>query len=320
MRGHALFLSASIFFAISCGPPTEPVEAPVAPRTDTQAPEEAPPPLLPAEERGWTGSSLECAKRRLSLRAPSSSTSLAFDAIEFLNGRGEREAGRAPFVGISAPRPPPEVRIRTHVRRRAVASVAGVSLDEALARAIDAAPLDTSACMQREGRAADLVVVLTAGQGAAKELRVQASELDDATRCIVEAACDLALPDAHNDQRGAFGLRIRPLRSDRAKIDVMSSGNASDAKVVAAVVEDVATGCEQGQLLTRDVRYVDIGASGTPHSTVRPTMIVGRTGTSQPSPDESLIRCLETRLDGYRLPFDPSHQVNPITFRVTWSN
>jgi hypothetical protein len=223
-------------------------------------------------------------------------------------------------LGISAPAEPLVVRARSHVRRRAVDDVPGETVSRSFSRAVDAAVFDTRASAERDGRAADFVVVLAAEKGAVKTVRALASDVDDLAQCVVDAVCDMSVPEMAGEQRAAFGVRVRPIANDRAKVEVRSTSNQGDARSVAAIVADIATGCEQGQLIARDARWIEVTASATPHSTVRPTLNVAFPTTSKPAPDTSFVQCLATRLDGYRLPFEPWHPVDPMTLRVTWTD
>jgi hypothetical protein len=290
-----------------CGPSGERVEAPVAPPVEPTAEPETPPPppLGPASERGWTEGTLDCAKRTGAWNEPRSNGVSRADAMLF---------------GISAPREPLTVRSRSHVRRRAVDEVPGETVSRSFSRAVDGATFDTRACGERDGRAADFVIVVSAEKGAVKKVRALASDLDDLSQCVVDAVCNMTVPNMAGEQRAAFGVRVRPIATDRAKVEVRSSGDRNDARVVASVVADVATGCEQGQMATADARWIEVAATATPHSTVRPTLNVAFPATSTPPPDDTFTQCLASRLEGYRLPLEPWHPVDRMVLRVTWTN
>jgi hypothetical protein len=227
----------------------------------------------------------------------------------------------SPLLGISAPAPPSDKRPKHHIRRKPAEAVAGAPLHPGLAKSLDAASYDARACAQVDGRPSELVLTLSVEKGAVKVVDGTSTEtVDQLSACLMQIACDIPVAQVPDGAKAAFALHIRPMHAELAKVDVLESANKGHANIVGPIVREAATGCEQGQITWREPRSADLMLTASPHSSVQPTVNYARTATSQPAPDQTLLECLEIRLDGYRLPLDPWHGVDPIRLRVTWGN
>jgi hypothetical protein len=308
-----LFALSSLVLA-ACGP-AAPGPVTPAPTEEPSEPTTPAPPRTP-EERGWAGDELDCRKGRAALRANDRGLGVEWPRRD--------AAERSPLFGISAPAAPPQrPQAKNHVRRRPAQSPSA-----ALASAIDAATFDTSACATKDGRAIEFGIGVTVDHGRVTRVRRDdATPLDELTRCLMETACalDLAAQDPRVE-KASFGVRVRPtaMLADlpRVKLVDKSSGDPhsklDEPTIVGTILAHAAGACEQGQVLASAPRTADFAIAATPHSTVQPTVDIALRGTSEPPPDATLTRCVMERLEGFRLPFAPSHNVPLMRLRVTW--
>ncbi len=313
------FTLAALF---ACGPRTpaafpEPTEDPNAPPP--------PPAPVPPSNHVWSGAEVTC-------NAKASSEALR---LRFEDEEPPSSAERGPWLGISSPPPPVRPRVKMHVRRLPARAVANSALDPDLAKAIDAAPYDTTRCAEHEGASADLVVEITVDKGAVS--KVTSSSKTDAklTRCLLEVACELRVPTNAAEMRAAIPLRVQDMKSGAPKLELVSQESSApagaytapadaseprenDPAILGGVLREAAVACEQGQLLAPAPRFAVFLLSASPHSSVAPTVNVAFGPSSKPAPHKPLLECMRDRMEGFRLPLSPWHGVGQTGFRVTW--
>jgi len=307
-----------LFFLAGCGVPRTPAAFPDPPDDPGEAPSE----VTPATPHVWTSSELVChgGKKEGALRPRPNDEDAELGAA----------LGRSPLFGISAPAQPSRRKVKNHVRRHPAQAA-----DPDLAKAIDNAIYDTSRCADHEGSSADLTVEITADNGGVTKVRTKAPTNDALTRCLLEVACDVPVPFKAAALTASIPLRVRTMKDTLPKVIVLSQGGGvppstftapveeeesseNDVAILGGLAREAAAACEQGQLLSKQAPFVDLGMAATPHSTVRPTVLVHFGQTSATPPPDTLLRCMNGRIDGFRLPLRPSHGVGHTRFRITW--
>lgn len=228
----------------------------------------------------------------------------------------------SPLLGISAPRPPPEDRSATIVRRyRARPPEGAAELPPAVALALDASRAVFDTCIEDEHN--ERFIELTVSVDATGRVVSVAAPEDRGRvqRCLMVRTCDLRGAASAGSTKAVIPLVIKHIvglngvpAPDLPAVSIVSASLRSSltgalereaqrevSDTMISLMTQAAAVCQRAPLAGPRTRATfEVGF--TPHSTVPPTVSFGEITRGDPPPDQALLQCVTDALAGRRMP------------------
>jgi hypothetical protein len=243
----------------------------------------------------------------------------------------------SPLLGISAPRPPPENRSATVVRRyRARPPEGAAELPPAVALALDASRAVFETCLEDEDSARYVELTVTV-DAAGRVVSVAApDDRGRMQRCLMVRMCDLRGAPSAGPTKAVIPLVIKPIvglngvpAPDLPAVSIVSASLRSSltgaleseeqravSDTMISLMTQAAAVCQRAPLAGSRTRAT-FAVEFTAHSAAAPTLSFGEITRGDPPPDQALLQCVTEALAGRRM--RGAGYSGSMKVRVTWA-